>query len=167
MLAHAVCLRCATGHFLATGVRYAVIFLCHGPILCPQISRFGLYLPSQGRVCARRSARVCFFLLRAVPRACRLRTTPLGYYCRERGSEACAWALWAVVWIPDSLTDGWSLFLSLAILFSSAREPPRHSLLPPPPHPLQMKTLPLVSRGEGRICHSVLEECIKRVLICR
>lgn len=85
----------------------------------------------------------------------------------EGGSEACAWALWAVVWIPASLTDGWSLNLSFFLWLSCSVLPEGLPAIPPPPtHHLQMKTFPLVSRAEGRICQCVLEECIKRVLMC-
>lgn len=104
---------------------------------------------------------VFFSFLRAVPRACCLRPTPLGYYCRERQRGMCLGSVGSGLdpRQPHRWPESQSLFLSLAILFSSARGPP-------PLHHLQMKTFPLVSRAEGRICHCVLEECIKRALMC-
>lgn len=53
----------------------------------------------------------------------------------ERGSEACAWALWAVVWIPASLTDGWSLNLSFFLWLSCSVLPEGLPATPPSPPP--------------------------------
>lgn len=97
----------------------------------PQISAFGLSLPTQGRVCARRPS--CVFL-RAVLRAC-LRTTPLGYYCRERQRGMCLGSVGSGLdpGQPHRWLESQSLFLSPSILFSSAPEPPPVLNPPPPP----------------------------------
>lgn len=76
----------------------------------------------------------------------------------ERGSEACAWALWAVVWIPASLTDGWSLNLSfflwlscsvlpegLPAILSAATTPP-----PPPPPPFADEDVSPCKQSRGK-----------------
>lgn len=82
----------------------------------------------------------------------RLDSTPIA----ERGSQACAGALWAVVWLAAKLTDGRSL--SLFFFLSGYLVPLTHklpvflslSLLTPPPHPplpSQIMPFPLVNRG--------------------
>lgn len=48
-----------------------------------------LFTITRARLCSAIGARVCFFFLSVVPRACRLRTTPLAYYCRERQRGMC------------------------------------------------------------------------------
>lgn len=101
--------------------------LSRGNFNPPQISGFGLYLPTQGRVCARRPP--CVFCVRfRGPVVCTRRRWAT---TAERGSEACAWAPWAAVWIRASLTDGWSLNLSFFLRLSCSVLP--QSLPPPPP----------------------------------
>lgn len=100
--------------------------------LPPQISGFGLYLSTQGHICALRSPCV---VLRAVPRACCLRTTPLGYYCRERQRGMCLGSVGSGLdpGQPHRWLESQSLFLSPSILFSSAPEPPPPFSTAPPP----------------------------------
>lgn len=73
-----------------------------------------LFTNTRARLCS--AVGVCFFCVRfRGPVVCvRRRWATIA----ERGSEACAWAWWAVVWIPASLTDGWRLHLSFFLCLS-------------------------------------------------
>lgn len=97
-----------------------------------------LFTNTRARLCS--AVALCFFLffiLRVVPRARCLRTPPPGYYCRERQRGMCLGSVGSGLdpRQPHRWLESQSLFLSLAILFSSARGPPRHSLRRPPPPP--------------------------------
>lgn len=92
-----------------------------------------LFTNTRARLCS--AVALCFFCVRfRGPVVCvRRRWATIA----ERGSEACAWALWAVVWIPASLTDGWSLNLSFFLWRSCSVLPEGLPAIlfaaPPPP----------------------------------
>lgn len=95
---------------------------------------------------------VAAVFLCAVPQACCLweqgRTT-----ITERGSSACAWALWAVVWPDARLADGQSLtcygpLSDYLVLVTHNRPLSLLSFFPlygPAPHLSLMKPFPLVN----------------------
>lgn len=149
----------------------------HHPHPPADIAFRALFTDTRARLCS--AVALCLlalfiylFILRAVPRACCSRTTPLGYYCRERRRGMCLGSVGSGLdpRQPHRWLESQSLFLSPSISFSSApfclptiRHAPPHR-----PHPpcADEDISALVSRGERRISHSVLEECLKGVKIC-
>lgn len=145
------CLRWATGHYLATGVRCCVnVSLCHEnrgnstysfvpPHLTADIAFRALFTDTKARFvlsgCPMFIIIILFFFLRVVPRACCSRTTPLGYYCRERRRGMCLGSVGRGLdpRQPHRWLESQSLSFSVYLVRFCPILPPHHS--PCPPHP--------------------------------